>query len=138
MTYSITESEQMILEQLWEHGRMSVMQLVEALDDITGWSKHTIISFLKRMEEKHTVTYEIEGRTKFYTAVPLKSEVVIESTQNVMDRFFGGRIGTLVSYMADAKQLTEEDVDELYALLASLKEEKQEEKQEKSRSKKQE
>lgn len=122
MAYSITESEQIILEQLWKHGKLSIMQIVEALEETTGWSKHTIISFLKRMEEKQTVTYVVEGRTKYYSAVPKRSEVVIESAQSVLDRFFGGRMGLMVSYMADARKLTREDVDELYDLLEKLKE----------------
>ena len=126
MAYSITESEQIILEQLWEHGRLSIMQLVDALEETTGWSKHTIISFLKRMEEKQTVTYVAEGRTKYYSAVPERSEVVIESAQGVLDKFFGGRMGLMVSYMADARKLTREDVDELYDLLEKLKEKDEE------------
>lgn len=126
MSYSITESEQIILEQLWEHGKLSIMQLVDALEETTGWSKHTIISFLKRMEEKQTVTYVVEGRTKYYSAVPERSEVVIESAQGVLDKFFGGRMGLMVSYMADARKLTREDVDELYDLLEKLKEKDEE------------
>ena len=98
------------------------MQIVEALEETTGWPKHTIISFLKRMEEKQTVTYVVEGRTKYYSAVPKRSEVVIESAQSVLDRFFGGRMGLMVSYMADTRKLTREDVDELYDLLEKLKE----------------
>ena len=126
MAYSITESEQIILEQLWKHGKLSIMQIVEALEETTGWSKHTIISFLKRMEEKQTVTYVVEGRTKYYSAVPKRSEVVIESAQSVLDRFFEGRMGLMVSYMADARKLTREDVDELYDLLEKLKEKDEE------------
>ena len=126
MAYSITESEQIILEQLWAHGKLSIMQLVEALEETTGWSKHTIISFLKRMEEKQTVTYVVEGRTKYYSAVPGRSEVVLESAQSVLDKFFGGRMGLMVSYMADATKLTREDVDELYSLLDKLKEKDEE------------
>ena len=124
MKYAITESEHIILEQLWANGEMSVMQLVEALEGTTGWSKHTIISFLKRMEEKHTVSYEVQGRTKRYWAVPERTEVVIESTKGILDRFFGGRMGRMVSYMAEANQLTDSDIDELYDLLDKLKEEK--------------
>ena len=124
MKYAITESEHIILEQLWTNGEMSVMQLVEALEETTGWSKHTVISFLKRMEEKHTVSYEVQGRTKRYRAVPERTEVVIESTKGILDRFFGGRMGRMVSYMAEANQLTDSDIDELYDLLDKLKGEK--------------
>ncbi len=122
MKYAITESEHMILEQLWTNGEMSVMQLVEALEEVTGWSKHTIISFLKRMEEKHTVSFCVQGRTKLYRALPERTEVVTETTKGILDRFFGGRMGKMVSYMADADQLTDADIDELYDLLGKLKE----------------
>lgn len=124
MKYAITESEHMILEQLWTNGEMSVMQLVDALAETTGWSKHTIISFLKRMEEKNTVSYEIQGRTKLYRAIPQRTEVVTETTKGILERFFGGRMGKMVSYMADADQLTDSDIDELYDLLDKLKGEK--------------
>lgn len=124
MKYAITESEHVILEQLWTNGEMSVMQLVEALEGTTGWSKHTIISFLRRMEEKNTVSYTMQGRTKLYRAIPQRTEVVAETTKGILDRFFGGRMGKLVSYMADADRLTDSDIDELYDLLDKLKEEK--------------
>ena len=61
---TITESESIIMELLWENGQMSVMQIVQALEHSRGWSKHTIISFLKRMEAKGTVTYQMRGRTR--------------------------------------------------------------------------
>ena len=77
MQYSITESEQLILQQLWNNGSMTVMQLVEGLSESTHWSKHAIISFLKRMEEKHTVLYEVQGGPKPFSAVPRESEVVV-------------------------------------------------------------
>ena len=35
MQYSITESEQLILQQLWNNGSMTVMQLVEGLSEST-------------------------------------------------------------------------------------------------------
>lgn len=123
MRYSITESEQLILQQLWDKGSMTVMQLVEGLSESTHWSKHAIISFLKRMEEKQTVTYELRGRTKHYSAVPGESEVVVDSARSVLNRFFGGKIDKMVLYMAQARQLTDQDVDDLYALVEKLKEE---------------
>ena len=75
------------------------------------------------MEEKHTVTYEVQGRTKHYSAVPRESEVVVDSARSVLNRFFGGKIDKMVLYMAEAKQLTDQDVDDLYALVDKLKEE---------------
>lgn len=126
MQYSITESEHLILQKLWAGGSMSVMQLVEALAGVTGWSRHAMISFLKRMEEKGTVTYEMRGRTRYYSAVPEETEVLVDSARNVLDRFFGGKIGRMVLYMAEANRLTDQDVDELQDLLDKLKAESSE------------
>lgn len=123
MQYSITESEQLILQQLWSHGSMSIMQLTAALTGTTGWSRHAVISFLKRMEEKGTVTYAMQGRTRYYSAVPGEAEVLVDSAGDMLDRYFGGKIGRMVLYMAEANRLTDRDVDELQDLLDRLKEE---------------
>lgn len=123
MQYSITESEQLILQQLWSHGSMSIMQLAAALAGTTGWSRHAVISFLKRMEEKGTVTYVVQGRTRYYSAVPGEAEVLVDSAGDILDRYFGGKIGRMVLYMAEANRLTDQDVDELQELLDRLKEE---------------
>lgn len=122
----ITESEQIILNLLWEQEGMSIQQIVEALEGETGWSRHAVISFLKKMENKGTVRYEEQGRTKYYYALAERDEVVLESTQGVLNKFFGGKLGMMVSYMADTNRLTEEDVEELQSLLNKLtgKEEK--------------
>lgn len=124
----ITGSEQMILNLLWEKEGLSIQQMVDALEADTGWSRHAIISFLKKMESKGTVRYEEQGRTKYYYAVVKKEEVVLETTRNILDRFFGGKLGAMVSYMAEADKLTPEDVQELHQLLDKLAQEQNEEK----------
>ena len=47
----ITESEELIINLLWEKGSLSVMQIVQELEKEKNWSKQSIISFLKRMEQ---------------------------------------------------------------------------------------
>ena len=46
---SVTDSELRILELLWERGALTVREIQEGLEIETGWSKHTVISLLKRM-----------------------------------------------------------------------------------------
>ena len=86
--------------------------------------KHPLVQACHHLfPEKDTVTYEVQGRTKHYSAVPRESEVVVDSARSVLNRFFGGKIDKMVLYMAEAKQLTDQDVDDLYALVDKLKEE---------------
>lgn len=118
----ITQSEEVIMNLLWEHGSLSIMQIVQALEESKHWSKQTIVSFLRRMEEKGTVKYEQRGRTKYYFAVIPKADVVQKETRGILNRFFGGKWGTMVSYMAKETQLTDEDIQELWEVLQELRE----------------
>lgn len=119
----ITESEEVIMNLLWDNGKMSVMQIVRKLQDKKGWSKQSVISFLRRMEQKGTVSYVMQGRTKYYFAVIQRNEVVREETRGILNRFFGGKLGAMVSYMARESELTKEDIQELRDFLQELKEE---------------
>ena len=73
-----TESEQKILQLLWEQGTMSTMQITEKLRCETNWTKHAVISFLKRMEAKNLVSYEEHGRSKYYSPLISKEEFAKE------------------------------------------------------------
>ena len=120
----ITQSEEAIMNLLWKHGSLSIMQLVQELEESKHWSKQTIVSFLRRMEEKGTVKYEQKGRTKYYYATIDKDDVVQKETKGILNRFFGGKWGTMVSYMAKETQLSDEDINELWDVLQELREAK--------------
>jgi len=123
---TITESESIIMELLWENGQMSVMQIVQALEQSRGWSKHTIISFLKRMEAKGTVTYHMRGRTRLYSATVEKDKVIVDETKNFANKFFGGKFGVMASYFLNNAELSDEEVDELWKLINNMKEKRNE------------
>lgn len=118
----ITESEEIIMNLLWEKGSLSVMQIVQELEAEKNWSKQSVISFLKRMEQKGTVTYVVQGRTKYYSAVMKKEDLLRKETTGILNRFFGGKWGAMVSYMAKETEITGEDIQELKQLLKDLKE----------------
>ena len=45
------------------------MQLTHALEADTGWTKHTVITMLTRLETKDAVRWEQIGRTRHYSPV---------------------------------------------------------------------
>lgn len=55
----VTNAEWKIMNILWEQPR-TIMQITSMLSEETGWTKHTVITLLKRMQEKGTVYY-VEG-----------------------------------------------------------------------------
>ena len=106
-------------DKVWKLYGMSESELEKE----KNWSKQSIISFLKRMEQKGTVTYVMQGRTKFYSAIAKKEDIVRKETKGILNRFFDGKLGSMVSYMAKETKITGEDIQELKQLLEKLEEE---------------
>ena len=119
---NITKSEQKILNLLWEEGSLSTMQIVEKLEAETGWSKHAVISFLKKMEGKGLVRYEEKGRAKYYIALPEKETVAREERTSFLHNFYSGRLGLMVNAMVEDSSLSREDIQDLRKLLDDLQE----------------
>ncbi len=117
----ITESEQIILDLLWDKGRLSIMDIVKALEMETGWTKHAVISFLKKMEKKGTVAYEEGCKAKYYYAIPSKMEIAKKESGSLLNKFYEGKLGLMVSSMAKEDQLSEEDIQDLWDVLNNLK-----------------
>lgn len=116
MRKTISNSEWEILEKLWDKGDMTIAQLEAAFKDTTGWTRHAIISFLKKMEAKNLVAYEEIGRAKHYRAVPEKDKTVKAESEAFLNRVFDGKIGLMVSSLVD-DHLSDEEADELIKLL---------------------
>ncbi len=118
----ITESEIIILNLLWEKGELTILQIESELKDSCDWSKQSVIGYLKRMEKKKAVTYKTVGRTKYYRASVTKDEIAKSEANNLLDNFFGGNIGALVSCMAKENKISDKDMDELWETFRKLKE----------------
>lgn len=115
--HSIPHSEWQIMELLWERPQ-TLMQLVAALSETIGWSKSTVTTLVRRMVEKELIVFDIEGRTKIFRAAVAREEVVAQETDSLLHRAYQGSIGLMLSAMVQQhKELTKEDIDELYAIL---------------------
>ena len=101
----LSESEWKILSALWEKEPQTIMQLTDTLRDSTGWSKNTVITLLKRMEDKQAVEYVQSGNAKNY--------------YSVVKRIYNGSIGMMVNSLIKEKALTKEEISELYDILKS-------------------
>ena len=62
----LSEAEWKVMSVLWEEAPQTIMQLTRCFQETTGWTKHTIMTFLKRMEDKGAVFYEAGERAKLY------------------------------------------------------------------------
>ena len=113
---TLSNSEWIVMECLWEHPR-TLMELVDALGRTIGWSKSTVATMVRRMEEKKIITYVMQGRTKIFSPAVTRKEVTARETKNLLQRAYNGSMSLLISTMVQDNDLTQADIDELVEIL---------------------
>ena len=63
----LSNGEWTLMNALWERQPATVAQLVHALAPETGWSKHTVMTMLSRLEQKGAVSCTQGERAREYT-----------------------------------------------------------------------
>ena len=89
MPFQCTEAEWKIMEILWDASPRSMPEITKLLAPATGWTRHTVITLLKRMQEKATV------------------------------RVFSGNASLLMNTLVDSGEITVKEMEELVELLKS-------------------
>ena len=121
MKTELSDGEWVLMNQLWTEAPRTITQLTAALKEDAGWSKHTIISMLSRLEAKGAVGYRDNGRAKAYFPVLQRSDAARRETLHFLDKVYGGRLGLMLNAMVDSKALSQADIEELSAILEKAK-----------------
>lgn len=116
-TIALSDGEWKLMTALWEHAPRTITELVHALEQDTGWTKHTIIKMLSRLEEKGAVRHEEGQRAKQFYPVADRRTAVLEETRGFLRKVYGGSIGLMMHAMVEEKALSREELDQLYAIL---------------------
>ena len=113
---TVTHSEWHIMELLWDSPK-TLMELVNALSEQQGWAKSTVTTMVRRMDTKGLITYTTQGRAKLFAPAVSREEAVLRETDSLLRKAYNGSLGLLVSAMVQHNELTQSDIDELYAIL---------------------
>ena len=122
MSVNLSDGEWKLMRRLWSQAPQTITELTAALRDETGWSKHTVITMLSRLEAKGAVAYAEGGRAKRYSPLVAREEAVREETECFLDKVYDGSLGLLVNSMARSRQLSAADIAELQKILDDAKE----------------
>ena len=118
---TLSHGEWKLMELLWQNPH-TLMELVARLKETVGWSKSTVATMVRRMEEKGLIRCEIEGRTRHYFPAVEQRQAAIRETRSFLDKVYQGSVGLMVSAMAQDKALSREEIDELYSILKQAEE----------------
>lgn len=121
MKINLSDGEWKLMNRLWEASPLTITQLTARLREETGWGKHTVITMLSRLEAKGAVEHHGES-PKHYSPKLNQEDAARSETRSFLDKVYGGRLGLMMSAMVDSQALTQQDIDELTAILESAKE----------------
>jgi predicted transcriptional regulator len=115
---AITERQFEVLSLLWEHGPMTVRDLLDRLDRDHPLPYTTVLGLLQSMERAELVTHEVENQTHRYRALHSREEATSTLLSDFVARFFRGSAERLVLGLVDANQLSADDLRQIEAQLA--------------------
>jgi predicted transcriptional regulator len=120
--HSVGDRELELLRWLEERGGASVGEAAEGWGAGRGLARSTVLTMMERLRGKRLLRRrEIEGVFRYAVAVPA-SELARRAVARFVDDTLGGSLTPFVSYLAERETLDAEQLDELEALLARLRE----------------
>jgi predicted transcriptional regulator len=117
----IGESEQLVMEVLWAEAPLTAAEVAARVDPAREWNGSTIKTMLARLVAKGVLDHEEDGRRYLYRPRISRADYASRESGRLLDRLFDGRAGALVAHLAEHQQLSDQDIDDLDALLKQLR-----------------
>ncbi len=93
------KSELEVARIVWQLGRASVRQVLEALPAERNVDFKTVQTYLRRLEAKGYLRTKREGRTKIYAPRVRPGQVIGEVIDDLVERLFGGESLPLFAHL---------------------------------------
>ena len=121
MAVQVTEAEWKIMEVLWDYSPRTMTEITAILEPETGWTRHTVITLLKRMLEKGSISMDDTERAKKYTPLITREQASTEETHKFLSHVFKGRASLLVNHLVDAGDLSEDELEQILDMIKDKK-----------------
>ncbi len=110
-----------IMQVLWDRGRATARDITDALGGSEPVAHSTVQTLLRQLEAKGAVGHEAEGRTFLFFPRLKEHRVKRTAARDLLDRVFGGNVGSLVSYLLKNERLSRTELEELQRLIDERK-----------------
>src|ERR1700736_6528808 len=118
-TLALTERQFTALQVLWDHGPLTVRQLMEHLPRGDRQPYTTALGLLQNMEKAGLVTHQEEAQTYRYLPAVSREEATGTLLRDFLSRFFRGSAEALILGLVDSQELSPDDLREIEAKLNS-------------------
>lgn len=122
MAIQTTDAEWKILEVLWKSAPRTMSEITKILEPTTGWTRHTVITLLKRMNDKGSVKVDESGPVKTYSPAITREKAAASQTKKLLSNVFSNNPSLLINNLVDSGEMTLQEIHDLLDLLQQGKE----------------
>ena len=116
----LSEREWTVLNALWETDGAELGVLVTKLDENTGWSRNTVLTYLTRMEAKGLVWIDKETYPHIYHATLDRESCQQQERQSFLHRVYSGSAGELIAAFLKEEPISPEERERLRKILDDM------------------
>ena len=113
----ISEAEFEVMKIVWRLAPVSTNEITDALTRTTSWSPKTIQTLIKRLVNKHALSYEKQGRMFVYPPLIKEAEYASQQSRSFLKRFYNGDITAMLSAYMEHEPLSDTEIGSLRSLL---------------------
>ncbi|MBQ5843546.1 MAG: BlaI/MecI/CopY family transcriptional regulator [Alistipes sp.] len=119
-TQELTRAELEIMQILWRLEKGFVNDILEAMP-APKLAYNTVSTIVRILEKKGFVEHRAYGKSHEYYPLILREEYTSRFMTGVLNSFFGGSIGNMVSFLSHDKGITVSEADEIIKMLQNKK-----------------
>ncbi|MFL5350880.1 MAG: BlaI/MecI/CopY family transcriptional regulator [Hyalangium sp.] len=125
MKKAVGDQELAVLRYVAEHGPVTVGEVAERFGEAQGLARSTIITVMERLRKKgHLTRHKVEGIFQYSSPVPAE-ELLRGVVGEFVQRSLAGSLSPFVTYLAEAEDVSEEELRQLQDVVARLRSRKQ-------------
>ena len=118
----LPEAELEVMLTLWHNTPpLTVSEITKLLADAHGWKTATVHVLLERLGERGFVVCDKSGFKHLFTPIITEEEYRRGEEKTFLKRFFGGSAKNMIASLLNADGLTDDDLEELSAMLKQRK-----------------
>jgi BlaI family transcriptional regulator, penicillinase repressor len=107
----------MIMQVLWREGRATAREITAALNESEPVAHSTVQTLLRGLQDKGSVAHENVGRTFVFFPLVEEDRFRQRATRDLLDRAFGGSVGSLVVHLLKNEPVTSTELAEIRRLI---------------------
>lgn len=115
----LNQHEEEIMSLLWKQGELLIRDILEQLPDPKP-PYTTLASTVRNLERKGYLSHRMYGTVNIYKPIIDQESYSKRSINRLVSTFFGGSIGSFLSFMVKEKNISEKDINELQDLIDKI------------------